>query len=106
MAISGIDKQIMIARAPDVVRDVIALQRKPEVTQDYLAVAEKAKAAHEQSSVLRTQRVAMDPIRADADKRARYGYGIEGLSLNGCEQNGHYSSLLVAPSSNLIDIIV
>ena len=101
MTISGIDKQIMILRSPDVSREVSAMQKKVENSQDFLAVMEKERVAQEHLRVPKAQKVEMKTIRTGDD--AGSGYGIS-ADITKYENSNSYHSLLVAPGNNIIDI--
>jgi hypothetical protein len=108
MSIRGIDTQIMITRATELVRETSSLQRHPETSQEYLAAQQKADSDHDQGRVIATTETEMENIRTDEDGE---GSGAAGGGSKRDEQeqhNPHDDDLLVAPADHeqIIDITI
>ena len=108
MAIRAIDKQIMIARSPDIARDVSEMQKRPEIAQDFLAQMEKVKAAQELTKVKKAHRVEMETIQSDVNSTCRNGYVRKrvGSGFSLVESGKFYHELPDAPGNNIIDITI
>jgi len=106
MSIRGIDTQMMIARATEVVRETSSLQRHPETTQEHIAAQTKTDSSLDQSRVAATTEAEMENIRTDVDGSGSGAAGGEGSEQNEEEMtDDQKAELLVAPSDkvHLID---
>jgi len=109
MSIRGIDTQIMITRATDLVRETSVTQRHPETSQEYLAAQAKAESSQDQSRVTATTESEMENIRTDVDGGGSGAAGGEGSGQNEEEMTqAQKAELLVAPADHeqLIDITI
>ena len=106
MSIRGIDTQLMITRATDVIRETSSIQGHPETTQEHLAAQTKTDSTHDQSRVAATVEAEMDNIHTDADGSGSGAAGGEGSGQNEEEvPDEENPDLMVAPSDtkHLID---
>ena len=108
MSIKGIDTQIMINRATDLVRDASAMQKSAEVQQQFLAAQQKAADAQSQSKVSATKESEMENIKTDVDGRSGGGPGGGSGGSGSKEEDNEEipSGMLVPPGNNIIDIKV
>lgn len=110
MSIRGIDTQIMITRAADVVKDTSILQKHPQITQENLAERGKLESNQDQARVLAAEHAEMEGIRTDVEgggSGAAGGGGPGGEEEEEQEQE-QQKELLVAPADHeqIIDIMV
>jgi len=105
MSIRGIDTQIMITRATDLIRETSSAQRHPETSQEYMAAQAKAESTHDQSRVSATVEAEMENIRTDVDGRGSGAAGGEGSQEEHEMTEEQQKELLVPPSdeTHLID---
>jgi len=109
MSIRGIDTQIMITRATDVVRETSSMLRHPEAAQEHLASQTKINSAQDQSKVAATIEAEMENIRTDVDGEGTGAAGGEGSKRGEDELSEEQDAeLLVAPSdiTHIIDITI
>ena len=108
MSIRGIDTQIMITRATELIRETSSAQRHPETSQEYLAVQQKAENTQDQGRVQATTEAEMDNIRTDVDGEGSGAAGGEGSRREEENRGIPEEDLLVAPPERdqLIDITV
>ena len=106
MSIRGIDAQIMIARAPDFVKEANAQLKGAEKMQEFLAAQSKAEAEREKSSVAKAEKTLQVELHPDADGGGRGQY--ESAREKKFKENEEATrSLLdadVGSAKNLIDI--
>ena len=106
MSIRGIDTQLMITRATDVIRETSSIQRHPETTQEHLAAQTKTDSTHDQSRVSATVEAEMETIRDDVDGSGSGAAGGEGAEQNEEEvPDEENPDLMVAPddTKHIID---
>ena len=102
MSIRGIDTQMMIARATEVVRETSSLQRHPETTQEHIAAQTKTDSSLDQSRVAATTEAEMENIRTDVDGRGSGAAGGGGTDQNEEEMTEEQrAELLVAPGNDV-----
>ena len=107
MSVNGIDMQMVIARSPDIVRDVSAFKNKPELSQHFLAVFEKSKKAQEMSRVQKVQEAEMEIIRTDIYDNSGDGYASKSNGLDMyLEERYRFGIAMNGPPEHIIDIIV
>jgi hypothetical protein len=109
MSIRGIDTQIMITRATELVRETSNALRHPETTQNHLAAQGKIESTHDQSRVAATTESDMENVRTDVDGSGSGAAGGDGSKKGEGElTEEQQAELLVAPSDiiHLIDITI
>ena len=74
MSIKGVDAQIMIARAPDYVRETSTQLKVGDLMQEYLAVQNKVAEDREKSMVLKTGQTYKDELRLENEKEGSGAY--------------------------------
>ena len=105
MSIRGIDTQIMITRATDLVRETSSAQRHPETSQEYMAAQAKAESTHDQGRVSATVESEMENIRTDVDGRGSGAAGGEGSKEEEQELTEEQQRELMVPPSDEIHLI-
>ena len=74
MSIKGIDAQIMLARAPDFVRETNTQLKVGDLMREYLAVQNKATEDREKSMVIKTNQTYKPELRAENDSEGAGAY--------------------------------
>jgi len=105
MSIRGIDTQIMITRATDLIREASSTLRHPETSQEHLATQTKADSALDQSRVTATTESEMDNIRTDVDGSGSGAAGGEGSEQDEEELPEELNPDLMVPPDDKIQLI-
>ena len=80
MSIKGIDSQLMITRAAELMKDSSVQLKKNELMQDFLAVQSKVIEEHEKQKVARAQETQEAEIQLERDRDSAQGERQGGAS--------------------------
>ena len=109
MSIRGIDTQIMITRATELVREASSIQRHPETSQEHLAAQTKVDTQLDQSRVIATTESEMDNVRTDVEEEGSGATGGDGSRREEEESEDELNPDLMVPPSDrdqIIDITI
>lgn len=93
MSIKGIDAQIMIARAPDFVKEANAQLKTGDRMQSFLAEQAKAEAEHDKSSIGRTEQTSGPELHLGEEGGGDNFYSPSGNRKNHEEVDADFSIL-------------
>jgi len=105
MSIRGIDTQMMITRATDLIRETSSAQRHPETSQEFAAAQQKAESNLDQSRVSATVEAEMENIRTDVDGSGSGAAGGEGSQDEEEEMTEEQKKELLVPPSDEVRLI-
>ena len=105
MSIRGIDTQIMITRATDLIRETSSMLRQPETTQEQLAAQQKNDSTLDQSRVAATEEIENENIRTDVEGGGSGAAGGEGAEREEQEMTEEQKAELLVPPSDKVHLI-